>query len=285
MKTSWALTTLFVVSFLAGCTVKPVIQPTITPAPTLTATFTSTPTRTPTAVPTPTQNEPLTFVFFGDSVTKIGEVGRQGQVGFSFVDNLRPQLDPDYNLITANYGGKTSKWAYENLEQSVLSLDPDVVTLEWGWNDLQGCSGIFERDTNSLVESQLIALINDHIKYLKLQIDALLDHGIAVFVVTPLPTNGDLPWDHFGPNNEPFGELDYRCNYNIGVEQLAEAQRQLVMEYSTGQKPVYLVDAWQIYLDHQNAEKMYLDIIHPGSHGAELIAEGWLQVFRDSQIH
>ena len=216
---------------------------------------------------------------------KVGEVGRQGQVGFSFVDNLRPELDPDYNLITANYGGRTAKWAFENLEQSVLSLDPDVVTLEWGWDDLYGCPGIFDRDTNSLVEYRLVAVINDHINYLKLQINALLDHGIAVVVVTPLPALGDLPWSHFGPNNELIWESDYRCKYNTGIEQLVEAQRQLVMEYSIEQKPVYLVDAWQIYMDHPNAEKMYMDIMHPGSHGAELIAEGWLQVFRDSQLH
>lgn len=216
---------------------------------------------------------------------KIGEVGKQGQVGFSFVDNLRMLLDPGYNLITANYGGKSAQWAYENLEQSVLSLDPNVVTLEWGWDDLHGCLGIFDRNTNSLLEYKLVALIKDHIKYLKLQIDALLAHGIAVFVVTPLPINSGLPWSYLGPNNEIISESDYWCNYNLGIEHLAEAQRQLVMEYTAGQKPVYLVDAWQIYKDHPNEEKMYMDIPHPASHGAELIAEGWLQAFRDSQIH
>jgi lysophospholipase L1-like esterase len=286
MKIRWALASFFFVSFFAGCTVTPGIQPTNTPVPSQTATFTSTPTRTATAVPTPTEKEPLTLVFYGDSALKVGEVGAQGQSGFSFVDNLRPQLDPSYNLITANYGGKTAKWAYENLEQSVLSLNPDVVTLEWGWDDLSGCPGIFDPNTNSLLEYRLVVLINNHIKYLKLQIDALLDHGIAVFVVTPFPTNGDLPWSHFGPNHELIWEYDYRCKFNIGVEQLVEAQRQLVMEYTAEQEPVYLVDAWQIYKDHPNAEKMYtMDIMHPGSHGVELIAEGWLQVFKDSQIH
>jgi hypothetical protein len=286
MKTRWALTAIFVVSILAGCTKTPEIQPTSTHTPTHTATTTSTLTRTATTVPTPTEQEPLTLVFYGDSALKVGEVGNQGESGFSFVDNLRPELDPDYHLITANYGGKTARWAYENIEQTVLSFDPDVVTLEWGWDDLYGCPGIFDRDTNSLVEYKLLAWIHDHIKYLELQIDVLLDRGIAVFVVTPLPTNGDLPWTHLGPDNKLIYEYDYRCKYNIGIGRLAEAQRQLVMEYSIEQKPVYLVDAWQIYMDNPNAEKMYtMDIMHPGSHGVELIAEGWLQSFRDSQIH
>ena len=291
--TRWALTALFVVSSMASCTEMPESQPAVTPVPTFTATytstftatFTSTPTSTATVTPAPTEKEPLTLVFYGDSALKVGEVGRQGQVGFSFVDYLRPEIDPDYNLIFANYGGRSAKWGYENLDQSVLSLDPDVVTLEWGYDDMQGCSGIFDRDTNSLVEYRLVALIKDHIKYLSLQIDALLDHGIAVFVVTPLPTLGDLPWSHLNLENELIWELDFRCKYNIGIERLAEAQKQLVMEYTVEQKPVYLVDAWQIYLDHPNSEKMYMDIMHPGSHGAELIAEGWLQSFRDSQIH
>ena len=256
----------------------------MTPAPTATATFTPTPTSTATPISTSTEKKPLTLVFYGDSALKVGEVGREG-VGFSFVDYLGPHLDPDYNLITANYGGKNAKWAAENIDQTVLSFNPDIVTLEWGFDDLLECGGIFDRATNLLLQDQLDALIKEHIKYLKLQIDALLDRGIAVFVVTPLPTNGDLPWDHLGPNNEEVWELDYRCKYNIGVEQLTEAQRQLVRQYASAQKPVYLVDAWQIYMDHPNSEKMYMDIMHPASHGAELIAEGWLQAFKDSQIH
>jgi hypothetical protein len=278
----------FYILLLAGCSGTPVVQPTLTLTltfnPTHTATLKPTSSTTPTEVPTPTEIKALTFVFYGDSTLKIGEVGRQGQVGFSFVDNLRTLLGPDYNLITANYGGRSAQWAYENLEQTVLSFNPDVVTLEWGWDDLHGCPGIFDPDTNSLLEYKLVALIKEHIKYLKLQIDALLADGIAVFVVTPIPTPGDLPWSSLGPNNELIWETNHWCRYNLGVERLAEAQRQLVNEYSSVQKPVYLVDVWQIFKNNPNAEKMYMDIPHPGSHGAELIAEGWLQAFKDSQI-
>lgn len=55
------------------------------------------------------------------------------------MDYLRQLLDPSHDLIFANYGGKKAKWAYENLDQKVLSLNPEVVTLEWGWDDLHGC--------------------------------------------------------------------------------------------------------------------------------------------------
>jgi hypothetical protein len=285
MKIYRAISAFLFITFLAGCTPAPVTQPAITQDPTRTATLLPpTPTGTATPLPTPTELRPLTLVFYGDSTLKIGEVGKQGQVGFSYVDNLRMLLDPSYNLITANYGGKSARWAYENLEQSVLSLDPNVVTLEWGWDDLHGCLGIFDRNTNSLLDYKLVALIKDHIKYLKLQIDALLAHGIAVFVVTPVLIYGGLPWSYYGPNNEIITESDRWCNYNLGVEKLVEAQKQLVVEYTTDQKPVYLVDAWQIFKDHPNEEKMYIDIPHPASRGAELIAEGWMQAFTASKI-
>jgi lysophospholipase L1-like esterase len=67
------------------------------------------------------------------------------------------------------------------------------------------------------------------------------------------------------------------------LEQLVRAQRKLVGRYTAAQKPVALVDAWQIYKDHPNTDNMYMDIVHPGSQGAELIARGWLQVFESMQ--
>ncbi len=30
----------------------------------------------------------------------------------------------------------------------------------------------------------------------------------------------------------------------------------------------------------KNTDKMYMDIVHPASHGVELIAEEWLRIFR-----
>lgn len=284
MRTYRALTGTLIL-LLTGCMVNSSVVSTITPGKFISPTFTTTATPIPTqtASPTPTEEPPLTIVFYGDSDLKVGEVGRQGEVGFSFVDDLRPELNPDSNVIIANYGGRTAKWGYENLEQSVLSLEPDVVTIWWGMNDLYDCPGIFDRETDKLIQYKLTALINEHVKYSKLQIDALLDRNVTVFVVTTLPVLGDLPWSHLSPNNELIWENDYRCDYNAGLEQLVNAQRNLVAEYSVEQKPVYLVDVWQIYQDHPNTDKMYMDIVHPASQGAELIAEGWLQAFQSFQ--
>jgi lysophospholipase L1-like esterase len=209
----------------------------------------------------------------------VGDVSKQGEVGFSIVDTLRSDLNPADQLITSNHGGRKAQWGYENLDKNILIYNPDIVTIWWGMNDLGGCPGIFDRDSNRILQYELDAMLALHLKYMKLQIDALISKNIPVIVVTPIPILGTLPWSHFGPNNELVWENDYRCDYNTGLEQLVKSQRTLVSEYAADHKPVSLLDAWQIYKDHPNTDNMYMDIIHPGDYGAELIARGWLQVF------
>ena len=281
------LTALICLTFFVSCTASLSGTPTVavvdTPSPEPSSTRSPSPTSTPTPSPTQTQTpteRPLTLVFYGDSVLKVGDVSKQGEVGFSIVEPLRADLNSADQIIISNHGGRKAQWGYENLDKSVLIYHPDIVTLWWGMNDLGGCPIIFDRESNKLLQYELDAMLALHIKYMKLQINALLDRNIPVIVVTPIPILGTLPWSHFGPNNELVWENDYRCDYNTGLEQLVKSQRSLVSEYAADQKPVRLVDAWQIYKDHPNTDNMYMDIIHPGDYGAKLIAMGWLQVFQ-----
>ena len=211
---------------------------------------------------------------------KVGDDNRPGSVGFSIIDVLKTELNPADQIITSNHGGRKARWGSENLDADVLKYKPDIVTIWWGINDLNGCPGIFDRGTNKLLLNELTAMINDHIHYMKLQIDAILKTNGSVIVITPMPVLGTLPWSHFGPNNELVWENGYRCDFDLGLEQLVEAQRTMVADYTAEQKPVYLVDVMQIYKEHPNTDNMYMDIVHPGQHGAELIAGGWLQVFQ-----
>jgi len=279
------LNALVAVNLLASCSAQPSEPPAMpsgeaTPssAPTQTPFLTPTRTPTPTITMAPTE-KPLTLVFYGDSVLKVGDVSRQGEVGYSIVDILRAELNPADEIITSNHGGRKAQWGYENLDKSVLTYNPDIVTLWWGMNDLGGCPGIFDRETNKILQYELDAMLALHLNYMKLQIDALLGKNIPVIVLTPMPVLGTLPWSHFGDDNELIWENDYRCDFNAGLEQVGIAQRKLVGDYAASQKPVFLVDTWQIYKDHPNTDNMYMDIVHPGSYGAKLIAEGWRQVF------
>ena len=285
MKFHQTLFTAVFISLLVSCAASSSVTPTAilirTPfhSPSKTSVPPSTPTLSSTATPTPTER-PLTLVFFGDSILKVGDANRAGSVGFSIVDVLRTDLIPADQIITSNHGGRKARWGYENLDANVLINKPDLVTIWWGLNDLNGCPGIFDRATNKLLQYELTAMIDDHLHYMKLQIDAILNTNIPVIVITPIPVLGTLPWSHFDQNNQVVWENDHRCDFNLGLEQLVEAQRKMVANYAAEQKPVYVVDAWQIYKDHPNSDNMYMDIVHPGEYGAEIIAEGWLHVFQ-----
>ena len=279
--------TILLIPWLAGCATASVEQPTVTASLTPTrspvaTTAQPTATKTQTLTPSPTRKWPLTIVFYGDSLLKIGEVGREGKSGFSFVDNLRSMLEPTHMLITANYGGRGAKWGYENWEQDVLPYHPDIVTLWWSFNDLQGCGGFFDEQTDALVQYKLQGRIDENIRYLQMQIDALLDKKIAVYVLTAMPITGYLPWSHLDSNLKVIWDYSHRCDYNLGLKQLADAQRVLVSTHE-GQN-IFLVDAWQIYMDHRTDYDMYVDIMHPGTKGAQLLAGGWLKVFREEYL-
>ncbi len=266
--------------FSAGC--KPAPTLTVPPTPTAylspTPTFTPSPTQTETPSPSPTQ-KPLLLVFYGDSVLKVGEMNQPPSEGFSFVEPLQSGLPSTDQVFVSNHGGRRARWGYDNLQGNVLRLQPDLVTLWWGMNDLGGCPGVFNRTTNTIMPAQLSALVSEHVYYMRMQIDAMLEQDITVFVMTPIPVLGELPWSHFTPEGQLVWENDRHCDFNAALEHLVDAQRSLIADYSSAQQPVYLVDAWQVYKDNPKADKMYMDVVHPASHGAQLIADEWLRVF------
>ncbi len=278
-----------ILSLPAGCVspnpITPELLPSATPTGTDTPTATPpppTPTPTPSATISPTRTVtrkwPLTIVFYGDSLLGVGEVGNQAKYSFSFVDDLREMLDPAYKLITANYGGRTTTWALANLNSAVLFYHPDSVTLWWGFNDLQGCGGFFNRRTNTLIPDNLQTLVDRHVRNLRQQVDTLLENGMSVVILTSIPIDGKLSWTHFDENGKLIRD-NYVCDFNIGLERLSNAQRALAEAYAAEGKSVFLVDAWRIYTEFAGSQGMYLDGIHTGFIGADLIAREWIKVF------
>jgi hypothetical protein len=269
--------------FLVGCAQATINTPTL-PIQALSDTSTAIPsstlTPTPTFSPTPTDITFQRFVFYGDSSLAIGDAGDNiVHVRFSFVTNLESLMDPSYTLITANFGGRTAKWDYEHLEDNLLSYQSDGVTLWWGFDDMGGCLGAFDRATNQMVVYKAYAIIDEHIHYLGLQIDTLLAQNLPVIVLTPIPANGFLQWSSLDENNAIVWDDSHWCNFNLALQLLVQAQRELVMQYESRDEPVYLVDVWKLYMDHPDTEKMYMDVVHPASNGAKLIAEEWLRLF------
>jgi len=58
---------------------------------------------------------------------------------------------------------------------------------------LGGCPGIFDRETRRILQYKLDAMLDEHLKYMKLQIGALLDRNISIIIITPMPVLGSLP--------------------------------------------------------------------------------------------
>ena len=295
MKLRQTIFLLITILVLAGCSAQPGTQPApsdtpftppapVTDTPMLVATSTPTelPTETLTPTPVPTVG-PLNLVFYGDSLLKVGDNDQAGQTGFSIVDIIRSMVGPADQIIVSHHGGRNAKWGFENLDQNVLADKPDVVTLWWGMNDLNGCPGVFDVDTNKINTGKLDAMLNLHEMYMTFQVNALLSAGAKVIIITPMPVLGPLPWTHLDENNQLVWELDHRCDFNQALAQLVDDQRNLVAGFQAKNKPVSLVDVWQIYADHPNTADMYMDILHPGSQAARLIAENWVAVFQSLQ--
>jgi lysophospholipase L1-like esterase len=258
--------------------------PSRTPTSSSTATFVPTATDTGTPTTTATQKWPLTIVFYGDSMLKLGEAGQPANNSYSFVDDLRAKLDPAYQLITSNHGGRDAEWGADNIGEYALAFDPDSVTLWWGFNDLLGCGGFFDRSTNKLIQTNLDRLIEHHIANLRRQVDTLLGNGLSVIVLTAIPVDGGLPWTHKDEKGEVVWEWSHRCDFNTGLEQLAAAQRLLIGGYIDQGFSIHLMDAWQLYLDHQGENGMYLDMMHPGIRAAMLLSEEWIRVFGETGL-
>jgi hypothetical protein len=103
--------------------------------------------------------------------------------------------------------------------------------------------------------------------------------NITVLILTSIPIHGGSPWSHFDENGRVVWEAGYWCDYNLGLKQLAGAQRTLVEGYAAAGKSVFLMDAWNVYTAHWYTDWMYSGVMHPGPTGADLLAEEWIRVF------
>ena len=101
---------------------------------------------------------PMTWVFLGDSIT----YGTNSPYRYSDrVEEAIREAYPRADLRTINAGvpGDTSSGGLNRLDRDVLSYHPDVVFVEFGWNDLK--NGIsaedFESNLNQLVDQVFAA--------------------------------------------------------------------------------------------------------------------------------
>jgi len=227
-----------------------------------------------TNVATPTIKCPRTLLFYGDS--------RLGALGVSFVDNIKKLLAPCYNLINASYWAHTAQWGLANLQDKVVSRNPDDVALWWGANDFDGCNGTINPTTNMPDRVEFIARLSAYVSAMKSQIETLSGLGMSVYLFDEPRVNGGLlPWAIVDNNGKITGyDHNHLCSWNWVSDAVALAQKQLVADESAQGQKVTLVDVWQLYMDDGTLTGMYsTDVVHPGVVGREKIAELFISMY------
>jgi len=109
--------------------------------------------------------EELNLVFFGDSITTGGNASGKSNcppytdiwpvMVKNVIANKFPQAKINY--INTAVGGKETNWAIENLAESVIAKDPDMVILGFGMNDGSKLPSAYEANMQRLVDEILRA--------------------------------------------------------------------------------------------------------------------------------
>lgn len=104
------------------------------------------------------EGRPQTLVVYGTSI----ESNRNGQIWVGKVaEAMNLTYDGQLTLYNAGRSGQNSRWALENLQDSVLARNPDAVVLEFSTNDAVDRFGITVEECRRNTE-QLIGRILEH---------------------------------------------------------------------------------------------------------------------------
>lgn len=167
-------------------------------------------------------------VFMGNSITE----------GWS---NIHPEFFEGKNYINRGIGGQTTPQMLVRFRQDVVDLNPQVVVILAGINDIAGNTG-----------PSTIKMIMDNIKSMA---EIARANNIKVVLSAVLPAY-DFPWS---PGLEPAPKV---MKLNA-----------MIKEYCMSQGFVYL-DYFSAMVDHRNGmdKKYHEDEVHPNKLGYEVMA-------------
>lgn len=151
------------------------------------------------ALAAPVRGQPR-VVFFGDSITE--GWGRSGSAGF-FAGK---------GYLNRGISGQTTAQMLLRFSQDVIALQPAVVVILAGTNDIAGNTGAASQ---AMIEDNLHAMV------------ALAKaHGIAVVLCSVLPVS-DYPWQ---PGVRPAPKVRA---LNAALKQYAQSQKLVYLDYHT----------------------------------------------------
>ena len=198
----------------------------------------------------------ITIVAFGDSTTAPRETVER--VYAQRLPDLLATRGIDAEVINSGLGGNHTGRAADNgrfkiphaterFDSAVREHKPDIVIIQFGWND----SWVDEGGRNG---TSRIPLAN-YKANLTGFVRTLQQDGARVIVMTPNEPKADIdPWRY-----------ERTHQYAEAVCEIAEAER------------VHLVDVWQSYHDYRSepgrdVSDLLLDMVHPNDDGHALVA-------------
>ncbi len=208
----------------------------------------------------------MKILFYGDSITDMGRSreydGKAFGYGVGYVNFVAGDLlykDPEaYTILDRGISGNRIVDLYARIKADVWNLEPDVLSILIGvndiWHEIGGQNGVdikrWEKVYRMLLEDTLERLPN-----------------LKIIICEP-----------FVLENEAIADIYPRL---VGVKEYAAVAKKLAEEYKLTFVPL------QAALDkaaENGRGKYYLyDGVHPDAAGARLIANEWLKAFNNLQ--
>ena len=190
-----------------------------------------------------TSTKTLTYVALGDSLTVgVGVDSYMESYPYIFTEKISQKNNIKINLIPLAQSGVRSMYVLNTLIEPVIKVNPDIITLFIGVNDVHGNISVKEFKNN----------YEDILQRLTKETNA------KIYVI-------NLPY--IGTKN--LIKFPYDYYFNMQTQKFNKSIEELAQKYNTE-----YVDLYSGFLKHDKDEAYYsLDLFHPNKKGYALWAE------------
>lgn len=214
----------------------------------------------------------MKILFFGDSITDMSRNREQNKPtdifsygsGYPiFVAGDLYKADPHkYEIINRGIGGNRIVDLYARIKTDVWNLSPDVLSILVGvndiWHEINWQNGVdierFEKIYRNLIEDTLKVLPN-----------------LKIILCEPFVLKGSA--------TENTDEIPDKYECFLAIYEYAKVVKKLAKEYNLYFLP--LQEKFNEKAEKYGVEPYLYDGVHPMIAGATLIADEWLQLFKE----
>ena len=177
------------------------------------------------------QNQQPSIVFMGDSCTYFGKYDDKLQ---SIIAERHP--DSDFTYVNLGVPGWSSYSGLQQLQRDVLSIQPQAITIYYGWNDHWNYFGLQDKDAARFLNPESNSPLSTSLS--RLRIAQLTNKAfLALQQRSAVPDQARVSLDDFRANLRQMVRIA-RANDIIPILLTAPTSHQL------GQEPAYLADRW-----------------------------------------